>query len=98
MRLPRVRFTMRWLMVALAILALLMGYAERWRRYNRLAAYHLAKANWRMQKSGPDGRAMFRVTPPKDKLRHINKANEYSHAASRPWIWVSPEPLSGDPR
>jgi hypothetical protein len=97
MKLPRVRFTMWRMMVAVAILALLVSYAERWRRYNRLAAYHLGKSNWKRPVVGPDGRPFFVGAPTKEKLRHREKADEYARAASRPWIWISPEPLSGDP-
>jgi hypothetical protein len=112
MGVSRVQFTMRRMMIAVAILSLLVSYAERWRRYNRLAAYHLGKSNWKRPKRpvigpngrpflgpviGPNGRPSFVGAPTQEDLGHLDKADEYAHAASRPWIRIPPEPLSGGP-
>jgi hypothetical protein len=43
MRSPRVRFTVRWMMVAVAVLAVLFSVAERHFRFQRLGDYHFRK-------------------------------------------------------
>jgi hypothetical protein len=92
MRLPRVRFTMRRMMVAVAILGAVLAYAERWQRYRRLGAYHLKQATaktWSIPQA--DGSGYYLMPDDKVAIKHFERADEYNRAAIFPWVRVAPE-------
>jgi hypothetical protein len=89
MRLPRLRFTLRLMMVAVAALAvssalgrclLAMHYWSLAREYQRFA--------W------GDGRKRLNESAYQVKLRayYEHLSNKYSRAASQPWLPVDPDP------
>ena len=99
MRVPRVRFTVRRMMVAVAILAVLMGgMLGAWRRqerFMRLSRAHSAKAGWlEMEAFGP--RSVMNRAERSAAMNavhwHDAVAWRYRHAASRPWLTVEPDP------
>ncbi len=100
MKLPRLRFTIRGLIVAIAIVGLLFAYGERWRRYKRLATYHRGKADEGgfFHEYGYDARIMLNgKTFTIESSGHMAKSREYDYAALRPWLSVSPEVVPTDP-
>jgi len=103
MRLPRLRFTVRRLMVAVAILALaLTGYVgieKRRARLQRLAQHHwgMVAANSVVQADA--NRTIYRASATLRNRRlahyHVNLAYKYANASRYPWLPVatdSPEP------
>jgi hypothetical protein len=99
MRLPRVRFTLRMLLVGVAAVALLMGYVAMERRraeYRRLALQHrrqlLMLGRWEFfdratQRAYEEEQAR---TDPR-KAWHLKIADKYLRAAERPWLAVAPD-------
>lgn len=91
MRLPRVQFTLRRLIVAVALVGTILGVlAGRRSQFRGLAAYHSAK-----------GRAMINGGLPRDDsaawklerdLWHGVLAEKYKRAARYPWLPVAPDP------
>jgi hypothetical protein len=90
MRLPR--FTVRRLMVALAIVTILFGYVEHWIRCRILASRCIERALPHMTK--------LEVLPNRSRIYHgtdvffrlMRKADEYDRAAWYPWLTVEPDP------
>jgi hypothetical protein len=91
MRLPRLRFTLKRMMVSVLAVASILAYAERWWRYKRLAAFHLLKA---MPSGFPTtqrhGTITLMVPSGSSASRHFEKADEYERAALYPWLSVDP--------
>jgi hypothetical protein len=99
MNLPRVRFTVRRLMIAVAIVAILFGavyrLASRRARFLAIAQHHresitdedpLLKAYF----SVLDGESRSLLTP--INRWHHAMTSRYRHAADHPWLPVAPDP------
>jgi hypothetical protein len=95
MQRPRVRFTMRRMMVAVAVLAVVFGLYKRRETFLALADYHnkgekcagfstFGRMHWVNQHG--EG-----VTEAKSDW-HVQLAEKYRGAASRPWLPVEPDP------
>jgi hypothetical protein len=100
MRLPRTRFTIRRMMVVVAVFALLLGAVAIVRRQahlQRLADYH-AKMAWQLQSSHgtvirPNGAFVHvPLTPQRLADYHEDLARKYERAARYPWLPVEPDP------
>lgn len=90
MRLPRVRFTVRRMMVAVAAIAILCGammLAERRVRFGRIAEHHRLNArDYTFDKE----EGMYMADP--GSYWHKVLHEKYRRAASRPWLSVEPDP------
>jgi hypothetical protein len=87
MRLPRVRFTVRRMMIAVAAVALLCGMAERRQRFLEIASRH-----------GVIACPTATCTP--EQARRIARANDYSQAMYRKYrlaAWLPFLPVWPDP-
>jgi hypothetical protein len=87
---PRLRFTVRRMMVAVAIAALIVG-AEAWRRrtrdYYRAKAMHFyAKANELLLSKDGFERHRDRYS------YYLRMSLKYAKAHNRPWLPVAPDP------
>jgi hypothetical protein len=78
MKIPHPRFTVRRLMVAVAIVALPIGLWGRSMAFARIAREHAAR-----EKDFADARA---------SSYHWNLAVKYERAAMYPWLPVAPDP------
>jgi hypothetical protein len=88
MRMPRFRFTVRRMMVAVAIVGLASGVLiERHRRFDRLAKEHINEY-W---KYVPEDELRPREPNPEADWHLIMYFN-YDHAARYPWLPVAPDP------
>ncbi len=102
MRLPRVRFTIRWMMIAVAGTGTIFGACielqHRHDRFSALADYHEASSSvtWACSPSsysatndhGEDVRKWS-----SERIRwHILLGEKYRGAASRPWMPVEDDP------
>ncbi len=92
MRLPRPRFTVRRLMVAVAIMGIVLGVTiERRNRFRKIAAQHQAEFENLVNRSpyvtfGNLGEAINR------RLEwHYTMRLKYENAAHHPWLPVSPD-------
>jgi hypothetical protein len=107
MRVPRLRFTMRRLMVAVALLSLLLGLVARRQRLLRLSTYH-AEQSYRtmiVQQSnlpaavdsfgGQEPGAYLFPTPRSEW--HTRMSMKYEVAASHPWLPVDPDSPPPEP-
>ena len=96
MRLLRVRFTVQRIMLAVAIVAVLLGGLRLWwlsADYRALAEVHHQKAEEvvRGTYAGPGG--FYHVEwPSPNKEYHLRLKAKYERAASRPWLPVEPDP------
>jgi hypothetical protein len=107
MKLPRVRFTVRRMMVAVAVAAMTLApvaYLERRReRFTSLAAFHASQvvgyeidgSGWRPVFIGRDGRPVSHQKGERD-LWHSRLKQKYEEAALRPWAPVLPDPPESD--
>jgi hypothetical protein len=108
MRLPSVQFTVRRMMVAVAVVAVLLGvgpFRQRSAKYQRKAVEHAgqvgvsnenAKVQLAAGRKHPEIRVLMEASAAEwERLAawHADLAKKYSHAASRPW-----ETLPLDPR
>jgi hypothetical protein len=99
MRLPRVRFTVRRLMVAVAIVALCLPAWSFWaRRDERYLEFAIkAMKHNTLAEAYETGRPLgslrerARVNPCKAAY-HATLARKYEYAASHPWLPVAPDP------
>jgi hypothetical protein len=82
MQLPRPRFSLRRMMVAVAIVGVVFGVLVRAARFQQVSDYHRGRI---ILISPPDPRV--HVT-----LYHMQMANKYSYAARHPWLPVTPDP------
>jgi hypothetical protein len=104
MRLPRVRFTVRRMMIAVAVLALLLAIAASLLRrslaYQRAASLHRDAAMECAQSLGkiPTGNYDLRTELRHNNLMlrrmewHFNVRAHYLSVVRRPWIAVEPDP------
>jgi hypothetical protein len=86
---PRLRFTLRRLMVGMAVVAGIFGSA-RWlhvrsRDYRNLAAYY-----GKQEMQSWVGRHRLRLTDAGEKYRRLRL--KYERAARCPWLLVEPDP------
>ena len=101
MRVPRVRFTIRRMMVLIAVIAVLMLGAvmlQRQAEFKRLAEFHAREAFMISNSShgtmiGADGMFVHvRVAPTAAEKYHESLAKKYEWAAGHPWAQVEPDP------
>jgi hypothetical protein len=100
MRIPRVRFTIARMMVAVAVIALLLGAVAILRRranLQGLADYHAETARqirslhvWTFRPDGPPVDISFE--DPRLADYHEDMAGKYKRAACYPWLPVAPDP------
>jgi hypothetical protein len=88
MRMPRVRFTVRWMMVAIAVVAIYFGWS-RWmeRRSERFRALWIEHINKVGEISSPK--------PSPHEVQgyyHLKMGEKYRAAMNRPWLPVEPDP------
>jgi len=103
MRMPHFRFTVRRLMVAVAIVAVVLGLGlkglHHWQLssgYSQTAATYQTSAYEIVIIATPDGRVL---NPPSDRRREWlwEKYKLYRHAAHRPCLPVPPDPPEPKP-
>jgi hypothetical protein len=107
MRVPRVRFTVRRMMVAVAVVAAVLAvspFPQRYANYHREALEHarlvgVSRENAKVQLAAwpehPEVRALLDASAAEwERLAawHADLAQKYSHAASRPWESVPLDP------
>src|SRR4051794_40968276 len=103
MRRPRVKLTLRSLMVAMAVLALAFWVAERRLRFQRLAEYHSLRSEADIiccvMLVTDDGKPPALVesatgtpTPLARRDWHRPLREKYEKAARSPWLSVAPDP------
>ena len=100
MRLPRVQFTIGWLMVAVAIIAVLLrsvAIPRRRAHLQGLVDYHAEMARITRNSHGtiirPNGvYAHVPLGPPRLADYHEAMAAKYEQAARSPWLPVDPDP------
>ena len=100
MRLPRLRFTVRRMMVGVAILAIPCWIVERGSRFQGLAKDHRSKAGVlgfdfnvssgarKLLITGEDGKPLSKA----QHEWHSTLGDKDGQAASRPWLPVEPDP------
>jgi hypothetical protein len=96
MRLPRLRFTVRRMMVAVAVVALVLGAVAlgvRSGEFRNRARYHevMAASPLLGVKPAPPVFDPVRYTP-KWSAYHARLKRKYERAARRPWLFVAPDP------
>jgi hypothetical protein len=96
MRRPSRQFTIRWLMVAVAIMGLALGLGARRQRllsvatrHHRLAMRGALRLTGRI---GPDGSTGPFYRPTALGLWHWEISQKYERAARRPWLPIEPDP------
>jgi type II secretory pathway component PulJ len=98
MRLPRVRFTVRRMMVAVTLVAILLAVVIRRRDYClRMAARYAqeeARTRSDLQSARALGPAMLAVHV---AAQHGELRRRYQRAASRPWEPLPDDPFLNDP-
>jgi hypothetical protein len=91
MRPPRVRFTVRWLMIAVAVVGMLWGggveVQRRSARYRKIADSHFPR--------------IFHLRPgsimtPREKW-HVALWRKYDRLSRYPWLPVEPDPTPPEP-
>jgi hypothetical protein len=107
MRLPKARFTLRSMMVAMAVLACVCWFAERKLRFQRLAEYHALRSEADVigcvTLMTDNGEPTFLVesatgtpTTPARRDWHRVRREKYEKAARSPWLSVAPDPPRPD--
>ena len=93
MRISRFQFTVRRLMVVVAIVALIVCVPiERHRRFSRLARFHDIES-WKGAEEMPPprpGTTAIRLT--EIGWWHLKMQEKYEFAARNPWLPVAPDP------
>jgi len=94
---PRLRFTVRWLMVVVAMHAVILGVLfwarERQLRFDRLHRFFVEQERREMAALSPPplkGGLTIHMTA-KGRWNH-NQALKYKRAARNPWLPVAPDP------
>ena len=101
-RIPRFRFTIRWMMVAVAIVAVALGMKvlnDRASGYRSRASDHRLEAEFHnkpshMEMMKVDGTLLDLVEPPNlPRVEFHNRmSRKYARAARYPWLPVEPDP------
>jgi hypothetical protein len=94
----RVRFTVSWMMIGVAIVALVLAAEQLAKRRGyllELAAIHADRANDYVIGCGPCLKEDYYKPSVYNKLHNyeVAMARKYRLAASRPWRTVEPDPL-----
>jgi hypothetical protein len=93
MQMPRVRFTVRRMMVAVAMLAAIMavgaGLQRRRDRFERLFSHHRGLAGPRVIRSFDPGNPVFKTARGR---WHWDLSMKYGEAARYPWLPLPPDP------
>jgi hypothetical protein len=99
MKLPRVRFTVRRMMVAVALVALCLAAWSYWdRRDERFLEFAVkAMTHTTLARDYETGRpfgSLLERAPvnPRKAAYHAALARKYERAASHPWLPVAPDP------
>jgi hypothetical protein len=88
MRIPRPRFTVRWLMLATATIAVGIGLPlER-----RAASLRQEAARHSGDSALVSIEEMYNPTTEASRVHHRAMAEKYYHAARYPWLPVAPDP------
>ena len=100
MRLPRVKFTLRCLMIAVAVAAIVLGgglgIPRNRARREWLAGFHRASTQSLMKNAEP-GTSEIKDPAIRAKLRwHEAMGEKYGWAARYPWLPVGPDPPEPD--
>jgi hypothetical protein len=99
MRLPRVRFTVRRMMVAVAVIAILIEGVSLWQRaalYRWKVRHHamMERSSVIAVVEGPkaaDNAELARLSEVWSTY-HAAMKQKYEYAVTRPWIYVPPDP------
>jgi hypothetical protein len=91
MRLPRVRFTVRRLMIAVAVVALAIGMFARSRQMSKIADRHAAQILEHSQMMPLPNGAFVMLLDNRGQW-HQAMVAKYRRAARRPWLPVEPDP------
>ena len=107
-RLPRVRFTVRRLMIVVAIVGFCVGYFAMWQRAalrRELATYHAIRAknakSWISDRKGGYFRPSYFKDPQIAKVAavyermmffHQEMSRKWEDASRHPWLAVAPDP------
>ncbi len=83
---PRVRFTLRRMMIAVAIVAILLGLAEMTRRRRAAFREKSTAIRWSEYVEGHGKRR------PEIAEHYRRMAEKYERAARYPWLPVAPDP------
>jgi hypothetical protein len=89
MRIPRVRFTVRRLMIAVAVVAAIVAFFKRRDDFERVAEYHRSRIG--MADIDFSRRYEIRFFSPKNRW-HYDMMHKYIYAARDPWLPVAPDP------
>src|SRR3954469_24445016 len=98
MRVPRVRFTVRRMMVAIAVIAMLLCGAMMGKRwvgcYRRASLYAAGERQWREMaaRDRGDPRSIAATWGPQIAEDYAQLARKYRRAMWRPWSPVAPDP------
>lgn len=82
MQLPRPHFSVRRMMVVVAIAGVVIGMLMRAARFQQVSDYHRSR--------------IILISPPDPRvdmtLYHVEMANKYSYAAGHPWLPITSDP------
>lgn len=94
MRVPRVRFTVRVLMLAVAIASMVLGVlVERKQRFLQIASDHRDQARlWFALFEGSGGSGGLSYEAAKFGW-HMRMQSKYEDAARSPWLPIKPDPV-----
>jgi hypothetical protein len=93
MRLPRPQFTVRRLMLAVAIVGFVLGVTiERQNRFRKIEAHHQAEFANLVSRSPYISFSNFSEAVNRRLDWHETMRLKYEHAALHPWLPVSPDP------
>jgi hypothetical protein len=97
MPLPRMRFTVRRMMVVVAVLAILVWLGERHLRFTRLSEYHRSNAGIYLEFDEQTGWVGYvtrdgRDIPERVHLWHAKLEDKFRESARHPWLPIQPDP------
>jgi len=92
MRVPRVRFTVRRMMIAVAVVGAMMGWFALQRRAERFQ--QRAAAHGRKAEAARDYMALgiYNPTLTKHHAYHEEMRRKYDRGVLHPWLFVAPDP------
>lgn len=102
MRILRIRFTLRRMIVVVAIVAVSLGLGGMWMRHERYLG--LAQGYSLQEQVARDHQDLIQVTKmdrrgkvlldafPRKRVHYARMRAKYEHAARHPWLSVAPDP------
>lgn len=91
-RLPRPRFTVRWLMIAVAIVGVVLGVTiERRGRFRKIAAHHRGECGNLINRSPYVAFSNYSEATNRRIDWHHSMWLRYEDAARSPWLPVAPD-------